>query len=241
MTSRMLRRGFLLGALAALPSCDVVEPTEGVEIKLDLPELAIDLTSLGSLQIVPGQITSKEATVDIGRTVKSLDELEAIKFEPSAFDFAFPSSASGATSGASAGSGAAPAPFTGECAMVVMAQTRPNFDDPLSSPPEVNTAANVTVEISNNTVTSIRPTSASVDEMSTAIRRLVDVSEPWKEILPANAGTMTGDSLKETFDRILRAPSSTVTLLVACGGSGDTPLSVALDNFKLDASITLPN
>jgi hypothetical protein len=229
----MIRSRHLTAAAALLiafssAACEVKNPFDGVNIRLRMQDTPFRLTGLPGVQVTPGQVRTVSASVAIAGRVESIDEIHAIRLSPASFAFT-PTPGTGlAGEIAGLGAGAGSAANTGVVQLL------------LRDGPKVLIAAQVTV--TNNVVTAVSPSVASVQEMSTSIRTQVQQAvnaNPGSSAQFGNWQNMTGETLLANINDLLTQSQATLTL-VAAVVSGNVSGSIQLREFSLDgiASVT---
>ena len=214
-TGRKFTAALLLFFGATLTACDVRNPLDGVDVRLAIHEAKVDLSGLGALPLVVGQVTERTSIVDVAEAVKSLDAVHGIKLDPAYLTF----------TPAVGDATAASAPPSGTVLVALRAGHRPLLA--------------VIVTVTDGQVTGIDPRSATLEIAVAKIRQHAVTAE---QALGAGAPlgdwqSLTAASLLATLESILSARQSGLTL-VALPLSGNLSGHLRVSRFVVDATVT---
>jgi hypothetical protein len=207
---------FVLLLAAALPACDIRNPTENVDVRLNIRDAQVNLATLGAAQIVPGQATELTSVISGGGNVASLEAVQAIKLEPAFLTFR---PASGDVAQAAGG-------VSGTVLVALRAGNRPLLS--------------AVITIVNDKVTGIDPAIAT---LATAVEKIRQHGAAAAQQVPGAAGrlgdwqSLTAAQLLATLESILASPQSGLTLVVL-PLSGNVTGSLQVSGFTVDATVT---
>lgn len=86
--TRLLTTAALPLVLLGLTGCEVTDPLEGVDLRIDLTDASVEIPeSVGSVTVDPDRPTAASGSITNETDIASIEELKAIKLEPGFFVF----------------------------------------------------------------------------------------------------------------------------------------------------------
>jgi hypothetical protein len=230
-TSRIAGRAFAAVTALTLIGCDIPNPTENVNVRLEIVDARVKLDAIGALPLVPGQVIEHTATVKAGSSIRSLDTVQAIRLDPASLTYTHVAgdTKSAAPGGVDANGAVDPSGAAGANGSVLVALRTDNR--PLL-------AAIVTV--TDGVVTAIDPAVASLPVAVDRIRAHAATAAQHLAGADARLGdwqSLTAASLLQTLESVLASQSTGITLVVM-PLSGNLSGSLGVAEFSVHATVT---
>ena len=214
---------FLVVAAAAVPACDLKDPLENVDIRLDIKDAPIEFSgNEGTVAVSTEQASITTASVSMDADIEEVEDLKVLRIK--AEDFTFTPSA-----GAQASTGfmnLVQASGQLELGILISGLPVPGFP--------------ITLTIVNNVVTDVSPdeiTFSNVVYQKEQIEAMINaLPESQRPNLPSNWDNLTVAQAKELIEEELGKAGFDISIIVNVL-SGDLNGSLTLGEFSVDAEV----
>lgn len=222
--SLLLRSAALGLALFALVGCDVTDPLEDVELRVDISDAPVDISaSAGTLTVLAGTATAAGGTVTNDTDIDRIENLEAITIRPAYLTFT--------PAAASVADDAPIAAQTGTLSLYAFIAGVPLPCDP---------ALPINVTIEDDVVTAVTPQRCEIGGATIDAATI----EAFIASLPPGAIALTAGWENFTVNQVVDAinaalASSSIDISIGVTATGDLDGTLRLSQITFDAEAVL--